>query len=259
MAGQYFLSGVIELKDPDGSVFMLEEEDGKFIYSGRFPVNGKEVTEPEDGEESYYHLYYDYYSEPNWIEFSYYFPVTETAPEVAEYSFTEGGGQTWTKGSDQGASFTVKSSVNDEETFKRFTELKVDGKTLSEDSYTKKQGSLIADLKASYLETLSEGKHTLTAVFEDGSAETDFTVAAAEEPEEETTPADDKSDKDDKITLADKGDKSGDKTPPADNKGKKTVKTGDTSNPTAWIILMAASLIVMAGIGVRRHAEKRKR
>lgn len=259
MAGQYFLSGVIELKDPDGSVFALEEEDDTFIYSGKFTINGKEVAEPDDSEEHYYHLYYDYYSEANWIEFSYYFPVTENTPEKAEYSFTEDGGQTWTKGSDQGASFTVKSSVNDEETFKRFTELKVDGKTISEDSYTTRQGSLIAELKASYLETLSEGKHTLTAVFEDCSAETDFTVVAAKEPEEETTPADDKSDKGDKITPADKGDKSGDKTPPANNKGKKTVKTEDKNNPTAWLILMAASLIVMAGIGVRRHAEKRKR
>ena len=45
-----------------------------------------------------------------------------------------------------------------------------------ENRYTASRGSVIIELKSTYLETLSVGEHTLTAEFTDGKADAKFTV-----------------------------------------------------------------------------------
>ena len=227
--GEYTLNLSIS-KDPDVSTFALEKNEWDFYnYIGDATINGENVDEPDYSEELYYGMSYSYDESGEYVRVEYYFPVTEKETSDVSYTVEKGGGQTWTRGSDQGAEFVVKRSENDEETFELFKELKVDGNTVPENAYSKASGSLIIDMKASYLETLSEGKHTLTAVFEDGSAEADFSIAEAKESGEGKTPAD--------------GDSS------------KPVKTGDSTDMAAWIFIMAASAVALAGIGLKRYRQ----
>lgn len=87
------------------------------------------------------------------------------APEI-----TEGSKQTWIKASNEGASFRSDAEYDD------FIKVTIDGADLSTDNYTVESGSTIVKLKASYLETLTIGKHTIAIVSESGTAETEFSV-----------------------------------------------------------------------------------
>jgi len=76
-------------------------------------------------------------------------------------------------------------------------------------------GSLNATLKASYLETLSVGAHTVKVNFDDGSAETTLTIA----------------------------------------NDAQVPQTGDCLNPVRWIALTAFSLAgITAVLGFRRKS-----
>lgn len=79
----------------------------------------------------------------------------------------------WQKGSTGGLSFTSNAAYDD------FLKVQIDGKDLDSSNYTVKEGSTIVTLKASYLETLSAGKHDLAIVSETGTAATEFTVKGA--------------------------------------------------------------------------------
>lgn len=88
---------------------------------------------------------------------------------------TTGANGTWQKGTKDGLSFTSNAAFAD------FQKVSVDGKDLDASSYTVEEGSTIVTLQPSYLDTLSVGKHTLAIVSDTGTAETEFTVAAAKE------------------------------------------------------------------------------
>ena len=84
-----------------------------------------------------------------------------------------------------------------------FEGLQVDGKDLDRSSYTSASGSTEIWLKASYLNTLSSGTHTLKAKYAGGeSAQTSFSVS-----------------------------------------GRQTTRTGDGSRLGLWIAIMAAALV----------------
>lgn len=89
-----------------------------------------------------------------------------------------GANGTWQKGTQDGLSFTSNAAFDD------FIKVQVDGKDLDASNYTTKEGSTIVTLKASYLETLSVGKHTLAIVSDTGTAETEFTILAASDSDE---------------------------------------------------------------------------
>ena len=89
-------------------------------------------------------------------------------------SITEGKDSTWNKNSQNGLIFKSDAVFSD------FVEVLVDGRTITADNYDKREGSIIVELKASYLATLSEGEHTLTIRSKSGDATTKFTVEAAE-------------------------------------------------------------------------------
>ena len=76
-------------------------------------------------------------------------------------------------------SFHITNSGNDEQTFRKFTGIQVDGKPVDKNKYEAKPGSVIINLKPTYLETLSVGEHKLKVVFDDGNAETSFTIIGA--------------------------------------------------------------------------------
>ena len=60
--------------------------------------------------------------------------------------------------------------------FEDFLGIQVDGKYLSENTYTVWEGSTYVELSADYLNTLSNGQHEIVIVFNDGIAKTTFVV-----------------------------------------------------------------------------------
>ena len=73
---------------------------------------------------------------------------------------------------------TFGRTENDENAINYLDKVKADGKVLTRDKdYTAKKGSVIITIKKAYLDTLSEGTHTLEVCFTDGASVTlDFTV-----------------------------------------------------------------------------------
>jgi uncharacterized protein YjdB len=98
---------------------------------------------------------------------------------VIEYTVVSGDQSTWKQGSEDSLTITVKRSVNDEECFRHFKDVLIDGNPLEKDKdYTAGSGSTVITLKASALKKLAAGEHTVTAEFDDGTAETKVTIAA---------------------------------------------------------------------------------
>lgn len=144
----------------------------------------------------------------------------------------------WQKGTKDGLSFTSNAAFAD------FLKVQIDGKDLDASNYDVEEGSTIVTLKASYLETLSVGKHTLAIVSETGTAATEFTVKAASASDDTQPPQ--------------TGD---DQTGDSDNSGTSTgdtvsPQTGDSSNVVLWVSLLFASGVGLFGAAV--YSRKRK-
>ena len=88
----------------------------------------------------------------------------------AEYRITEGDGSVWRAGKTGGLRFVADGDIL------YFRELQIDGKTVPESSYRLSSGSTVAELPASFLNTLGPGKHSIRFVYSDGSASGSFTV-----------------------------------------------------------------------------------
>ena len=105
-------------------------------------------------------------------------PVSGTTGTVTYYEVIEDGGNPVYTGN---GALTFRINAD----FEKFRALLVDDRPVSESGYTAWSGSTYVSLKESYLDTLSEGTHTLSALFSDGYAETTFIVgpsAAATPP-----------------------------------------------------------------------------
>ena len=102
------------------------------------------------------------------------FTITEAEKSPA-YTVTAGADGKWYQKSGKTLSFTANGE------FSKFVGVSVDGKRLADSAYTAKSGSTVVTLKNSYLNTLKQGKHTVTVHFEDGKAETAFQVLAAKD------------------------------------------------------------------------------
>lgn len=90
------------------------------------------------------------------------------------YTVVSGANGTWTEGD---IVVTVKRSEDDEHCIDYFTGVKIDDKDLvSGTDYTAVAGSTVVTIKASTLEKLSKGEHTITVVFKDGTAVTSVTL-----------------------------------------------------------------------------------
>ena len=98
-------------------------------------------------------------------------PAGETGNTVS-YQITAGANGTWNKGNTEG--LTVTSNGD----FSKFTGIRVDGVDVGAENYTAVSGSTVVTLNTAYLETLTEGTHTLTMVYTDGEVSTNFTIAA---------------------------------------------------------------------------------
>lgn len=159
--------------------------------------------------------------------------LEDVQDKLSAYKIIAGADGFYTKGSSDGLEFTANGA------FSKFTGIKVDGTVVAEDNYTAEAGSTVITLKASYLETLTTGKHELTAVYTDGEASCNFEVKA-----QVIVDTDDDTDGDDNSGTNDDSDK-----------GVTSPDTGDHSNVGMWSILMMLSA---AGI-ITIVSKKRKR
>ena len=151
---------------------------------------------------------------------------------------TAGDGATVTQGEKKELSFTSDASFAD------FLRVELDGTTLDEKNYTKKEGSTIITLNRDFVATLSVGEHTLAIVSKSGTATAKFTVKA--KPTETATP---------QPTV----------TPQPTAQPQPTVQpvspipsTGDTANPALWFALLIVSGSALAAIFVLRRKDNRK-
>ena len=97
---------------------------------------------------------------------------------LVAYNIIKGENGKYTQGGSKGLSFTANGA------YSKFTGILVDNKVVDSKHYTAESGSTVITLKASYLDTLSTGKHTLTVVYTDGETSCEFNIAA-----KSTTPA----------------------------------------------------------------------
>lgn len=88
------------------------------------------------------------------------------------YSITKGDAGKWYQKSTKSLSFTANGD------YSKFVGVSIDGKRISDSSYTAKKGSTIITLHTAYLNTLKLGEHTLTIHFDDGKAEGTFRVVS---------------------------------------------------------------------------------
>ena len=97
---------------------------------------------------------------------------TAVAIDKLAPSITDGSNAKWGKGDENGLTFKSDAAFSD------FVEVLVDGKTVAAENYEKREGSIVIQLKASYLATLAAGEHTLTIRSASGEATTKFTIEA---------------------------------------------------------------------------------
>ena len=117
-------------------------------------------------------------------------PVTENLTLAAQwkesgtYLFTVGQDSSWQKESGITLKFQAHHTVDDQDTYKKFSFIEIDGKKISPENYEKKSDGIIIELKPDFLELLDLGKHILRLVFLDGSVDTSFEIVPREEKEE---------------------------------------------------------------------------
>lgn len=209
------------------------ETDSEYFLSDDVEVivNGKNVDK----------IFYIY---DNYIELG---VKLTTSPEKIVYKIIEGENQTYIV--EEEKDFIVKANGE----ISKFDGLKVDDKILEPSNYIVVSGSTVVTLKSEYLNTLEEGKHTLTFLYSDGEISTDFTIVK-EEIKDDTNilPDNDKNDTDTDTSVdteikeetTDRTDK---------NTTSSSPKTGD--NIILWVVLILVSTIGI--LGTCKYIKKR--
>ena len=98
----------------------------------------------------------------------------DTVAKKLAPSILDGANSEWRKGDENGLTFSSDAAFSD------FVEVLVDGKAVASENYERQDSGIIVELKASYLETLAEGEHTLTIRSASGDATARFTIAASD-------------------------------------------------------------------------------
>ncbi|MBO4485456.1 MAG: hypothetical protein J5738_08715, partial [Lachnospiraceae bacterium] len=134
-------------------------------------VNGKTVTPDADGNYKISGILED-------------IKITVSGVEKVSYSVVDGDKTKHVIGDKTDAKFVFKRNVNDAETFGKNTAILLDGKEMTDAQYTKSSGSLIVELKADFMDTLSVGEHILTVRFDDydGDVKATLIIEKAADP-----------------------------------------------------------------------------
>ena len=147
-----------------------------------------------------------------------------------------------------------RNCLSSDASFADFIRVELDGNTLEEKNYTKKEGSTIITLNSDFVATLSVGEHTLAIVSQSGTATAKFTVKA--KPTETATPqptvepqptAQPRQTAQPKPTVQ-----------PTVQPVSPIPRTGDAANPALWFALLIVSGSALAAIFVLRRKANRK-
>ena len=177
--------------------------NGKITYTASVKVNGKSVTDTKEA-------------------------VIKPAG-TAGYKYTANA-YSWNNTSSSGLNLTVKRSEYDAITFRAFTGVLIDGKTVSSSNYATAKGSLKLTLNKDYLKNLAVGAHTIKIQFKDGTAETKFSVRG---------------------TTSNNGSSSSSKS------SSSSPKTGDDTNAGLWIGILIVAILGIAGILIYRKRKNK--
>lgn len=140
-----------------------------------------EILQPEDGGE--YVIRFTCQREASHTRVS---PLNIIQPSKDYYYYTVH--TSHPQNSDKDARFVVKRHGDDAATYGKFLGIAVDNRHVPSDCYVTFPGSVVIDIKASYLHTLAVGKHTMRTIFTDGYVDTSFTVTAENPPVSSDSP-----------------------------------------------------------------------
>ena len=153
-----------------------------------------------------------------------------------DYKIVNGASQTVTENSGETVSFRSNCGIE------KFIRLEIDEETVDPENYILKEGSTIVELKPEYLATLEVGKHGVSIVSQDGTADTTLRITAQPEEKEET-----------EKTTTGKTTKTSAKTAKTTKKIK-SPNTGDISRPLTAMI-GAAMLLTSFALCVKKRKE----
>ena len=165
-------------------------------------------------------------------------------PDKVTYSFSnnKNGTYTYTKGSGKGITITVKRSEDNDDCFEHFTGVRIDGKALGTNDYIAKSGSTIVTIKATTLEKLATGDHTVTIRFDDGTADAKLKVNKASSATSNRT----------SNSTANRTSNS------TANRTTNSPRTGDENHAGLWIAAVLASALAVCGLVIVRKRKSGK-
>ena len=178
--------------------------------------------------------------------------ITEAATVTAKLppQITAGDGAAVTQGEKNELAFTSNASFAD------FIRVELDGATLEEKNYTKREGSTIITLNRDFVATLSVGEHTLAIVSQHGTATAKFTVKA--KPAETATPQPTETTTPQPTAQPQQTAQPQPTVQPTVQPVSPIPRTGDTANPALWFALLIVSGSALAAIFVLRRKANRK-
>ena len=178
--------------------------------------------------------------------------ITEAATVTAKLppQITAGDGAAVTQGEKNELTFTSDASFAD------FLRVELDGATLEEKNYTKREGSTIITLNRDFVATLSVGEHTLAIVSQHGTATAKFTVKA--KPAETATPQPTETATPQPTAQPTQTAQPQPTVQPTVQPVSPIPRTGDTANPALWFVLLIVSGSALAAIFVLRRKANRK-
>ena len=153
-----------------GNVEEVEESIAKLPAVDTVKPDDEEAIKAITDAQTAYNALSDY--EKSLVDEATKVALDKLAAALVAYDIVEGDGSSWTEDSDHNITFVVNGL------FGKFVGIKVDGKDVDKANYEVKAGSTIITLKASYLDTLAVGEHTITVVYTDGSTDGAFNVHA---------------------------------------------------------------------------------
>lgn len=153
-----------------GNVEAVEESISELPAVGTVKPDDEEAIKAITDAQTAYNALSDY--EKSLVDEATKANLDKLAAALVAYDIVEGDGSSWTEDSDHNITFVVNGL------FSKFVGIKVDGKDVGKANYEVKAGSTIITLKASYLDTLAVGEHTITVVYTDGSTDGTFNVHA---------------------------------------------------------------------------------
>ena len=153
------------------------------------------------------------------------------------YKIVNGASQTVTENSGETVSFRSNCGIE------KFIRLEIDEKLVDPENYILKEGSTIVELKPEYLATLEVGKHGVSIVSQDGTADTTLRITPQPEDEEET-----------EKTTTGKTTKTSAKTA----KTKKKIKSPNTGDISRPLTAMIGAAMLLTSFALCRKGEKSK-